>query len=310
MQKTVALVLALFGCVSGQFFSYQTSNQYQTSRDFNKEFVEYLINVDSGWVNRMGNGAIEDCQKFRFTDRNDYKFTVNDANNVTRVLEDRYVIKHATLFRPAMIEFQMIPGLLGANMGGQLHLYPLVATKDVLAVATSGGTKMVLTPHNKNISYADIKKVLEEKSFPTADLVNITTRCETNTTASANTLQRFLGFLSGVRNSPQGTPSFFLPVGGPEPAIRSQPMNPSTILQQTLSAMQQTSLDGVPAAKTLQSGQQQQSVPVLYASANDGSRPQAYVPSGYLQGAVPLPAARSQFVAAPSYSIPNYYVPA
>jgi len=304
MRLTFAVVLAFLGTTSGQFLSYQSSNQYQTTPEFNEEYVKYMRNVSEGWVVRMSNGAIEDCQKFQLIDGNDFRFTVNDANNVSRVLEDRYVTKLATLFRPAMIELQMIPGLLGADISGQLHLYPLVATPNVLAVANQGGTKMVLAPH-KNVSYSEIIDVLKDHSFPTQDLMNITVRCETNASANANGFQRFLGFLSGWRNSPQGTPSFFLPVGGlSEPAVRTQVQNPQTIAHQTLSALQQTSLESqlVPAAKNIPSNQQ--AVPVLYASDGNG-QPQAYVAGGYLQ-----PSYRSNPDQISDYGIPNYYITA
>jgi len=291
MAGVIALFFVLLGTVTCQ-------NQFQTSLNFTEEFVKANIQGKQ-WHVRMSSSAIEPCQKFDFVDGNDYKFTVRTLANVTRELEDRFKVTYRSLFNPAKIEFNMIPGLLGAPFSGTLNVYPMIATRDVLAISTESGSKMVLVPSEKNTSYSTIEASLTANGFPMADLRNIThNSCENNGT-EVTAFQRFVGFWNTLRLSPQGTPSFFLPIQANEQsAIRTQPINPQNVIQQTLSAIQQSAnVDQANPASNLIPQARNSPLSLVYAS--DGqSKPQAYYAGGYLQ-----PVQQVQ-----QYSVPNYYV--
>jgi len=284
-------LLVLFGTANCQM-------QYQTSLNFTEEFVKNNIQGKQ-WNVAMSSGAIEPCQSFEFIDGNDFKFTVRDLANTTRELEDRFKITYRTPLNPAKFDLHMIPGLLGAPLSGILNVYPLIATESVLAVATETGSKMVLVPGDQNVSYADIELSLNDNGFPLTDLRNITHASCGNNGTEVSAFQRFVGFFNTLRLSPQGTSSFFLPIQSNEQsAIRTQPINQQNVIQQTLSAIQQSAnLEQPNPASNLIPQARNSPLSVVYAT--DGkNKPQAYYAGGYLQPLQPVQ----------QYSVPNYYV--
>jgi len=218
------LTLALLATASAQFLT-RCSN-YQTAREFTDDYIEKMRATPGGFIVRLTNGAQDQCQRLQFVDGNDFNLTFIDSSQSVQHYTDRYKVATSTLNAPAKLHLTLVPRLIGADLGGNLVLHPLIVRDDMVAFVSCfqqglgiymTEQVLVFTPYeDKNqTTVEDMKVILKTAGVPrVTELVDVSIECtpDQNATQSSpfniNTILGNLGLpfsrVSDAINRPEG----------------------------------------------------------------------------------------------------------
>lgn len=183
-----------------------------------------------GFIVRMSNGATDACQRLRLVDGNDFNMSFVDVANFQRHYSDRYSVSVSSPVRPAKVHLSMFPRLMGADIQGNLILYPLVARDDMIAFVSCierglglfiTEQVLVFTPYstkdNQSLTDHQIKQVLKENHVPRVDeLKQISQDCTQKEVHAAAPLSLDLyNLISNFQNPFGGVSGVALTYGSP-----------------------------------------------------------------------------------------------
>jgi len=219
----------LFGSATAQTL-FESCPWYQSTVAYDQAFVDKMTALNSGGlITRLSNGANDPCQRLQFIDGNDFNLTFIDAGNNQRNFSSRYNYALATPSSAAYLKLNLPSRLLGADIRGNLKLYPLVARDDVIAFISCipptplslyrTEQVLVMTPYAERDTLTDdeIMTILKEFSIPKLDkLKSISTTCVPGPAAARSPLPiDMYNLVSNIANPFGGVADVALTYGSP-----------------------------------------------------------------------------------------------